>query len=496
MSNTRLLQISARKLAALIRSRDVSSLAVVEAHIARIEEVDGVVNAVARDRFEAARHEAAAADAALERGAACGPLHGVPFTVKEMIAVEGMPFTFGCRNREGTVSVRDATVVARLRSAGAIVLGVTNVPEWGMWYETYNHVYGRTSNPHAPARTAGGSSGGEAAVVGAGGSPFGVGADVGGSIRIPAAFCGVYGHKPTAGLLPLTGQHPVYDGGPGRRESPYLVTGPLGRSAGDLALLVRIMAGPDGVDPNAEGVPVRNAADVDWRGRRVWLLPEPRVRLARSTAPELAAAVTAAGRILEERGARIEFAPRDLMRDAADLWFPAMQSVGGTSFRELLGGGRQVNVLRESAAALLGRSEYSWPALFFALAEAFGRRRDHVVQHGLARLRHAGAGFRELLGDDGVLIAPVHPRTAPRHNAPVLHPFDFLYTAYFNALRVPATTVPFGAAASGLPLAVQVAASGGNDYLTLAAAMAMEESLPPWTFAQPAGASTSADAMA
>jgi fatty acid amide hydrolase 2 len=198
MRDSTFLQISARKLAALIRSGDASSADVVNAHIARIEEVDGVVNALAADRFDAARREAAAADERLARGDACGPLHGVPFTVKEMIAVAGMPFTFGCRNRRNAVSPADAAVVARLRSAGAIVLGVTNVPEWGMWYETYNHVYGRTNNPHAPAHTAGGSSGGEAAVVGAGGSPFGVGADVGGSIRIPAAFCGVYGHKPTA----------------------------------------------------------------------------------------------------------------------------------------------------------------------------------------------------------------------------------------------------------------------------------------------------------
>jgi fatty acid amide hydrolase 2 len=274
----------------------------------------------------------------------------------------------------------------------------------------------------------------------------------------------------------------VYEGGSGaHRLSPYLVTGPLARSAGDLDLLLRIMAGTDGLDPNAEDIGLGNASDVDWRGRRVWLLPEPRVRLARSTAPDLAGAVSAAGRILEKRGARVEFAPRDLMRDAGDLWFPAMQSVGGTPFRELLGGGQRINVLRESAAALVGRSEYSWPALFFALAEAFGRRRDEAVQHGLSRLRQAEAGFRELVGDDGVLIAPVHPRAAPRHNAPVLHPFDFLYTAYFNALRVPATSVPFGFAASGLPLAIQVAAARGNDHLTMAAAMALEAARPPWT---------------
>jgi fatty acid amide hydrolase 2 len=479
------LQISARQLAERIRRGDLSAAEVVDTHIRRIEAVNPFINALVAERFAAARREAALLDRRVRGGPAPGRLAGVPFTVKEMIAVAGMPCTFGCRNRAGLTSAADATVVARLRAAGAIVLGVTNVPEWGMWYETYNEVYGRTHNPHAPGRTAGGSSGGEAAVIGAGGVPFGVGADIGGSIRMPAAFCGVYGHKPTAGLVPLTGQHPVYADSAANPRSPYLVIGPMARSARDLALLLPIMAGPDGVDPNAEPLLLQRAEDVEWRGRRVWLLPAPRVKLARPASAPLRDAVTAAGMVLQERGAQVEVAPDDLLRRAADIWFAALQSVGSTPFAELLGGGRRVRVLRETAAALAGRSAYSWPALFFALAEALGRKGERSLRSGLAELERCAGALQQLLGDDGVLITPVHPRPAPRHNEPVLFPFDFLYTAFFNALRVPATAVPFGFAADGLPLAVQVAAARGGDHLTIAAAIALEDAGPAWSPAEP-----------
>jgi fatty acid amide hydrolase 2 len=483
MRDVTLLQISARCIADRVRRREIAAVEVVDAHIRRIEEVNPRINALVADRFAAARREAQAVDAMPAAAVAALSLPGVPFTVKEMIAAEGMPLTFGCRNRADRRATADATVVARLRAAGAILLGVTNVPEWGMWYETYNDVYGRTSNPYDVRRTAGGSSGGEAALVGAGGAAFGVGADIGGSIPMPAAFCGVYGHKPSAGLLPLTGQHPVYADVPDDellKTSPYLVTGPLARTAGDLALLVRIMAGPDGIDPNAEPLPLHDAARVDWRGRRVLLLPAPRIRLAGAASPVLRAAVLAAGRTLEARGAVVDEVPADLFRRAGDIWFAALQSVGGPSFAELVGGGTRIRVVRELAARLAGRSQYSWTALFFLLGEALGRRGARGMRSAQAEARRVAAEFERLVGDDGVLIMPVHPRPAPRHNAPVLRPFDFLYTAIFNALRMPATSVPAGFDERGLPLAVQIAAARGRDHLTLAAALALEETLGPW----------------
>lgn len=490
------LQISALCIAEGVRTGRLEARSVVGAHIRRIEEANPAINALVADRFEAALSEAAAVDALPAHERAALPLAGVPFSVKEMVAAGGMPATFGCRNRAGILARADATVVARARAAGAILLGVTNVPEWGMWYETYNHLYGRTNNPHDVRRTAGGSSGGEAALVAAGGAAFGIGTDIGGSVRMPAAFCGVYGHKPTHGLLPLTGIHPVYaepgdaplpyePAGPLRAATPYLSAGVFTRAASDLMPLLRLLAGDDSVDPNIESLPLADADAVDWRGRRVVLLPSPRMKLARPVTSDLAGAVRSAGGMLAARGAEVTEAPASLMQRAGDVWFSALQEAGGPSFAVLLGAGQRVRALPEVVRALAGRSEYSWPALFFVLGELIGQRGARGMRSARTEAQRVGEAFNALAGDDGVFIMPVHPRVAPRHNAPVLRPFDFLYTGIFNALRVPATSVPFGLDADGLPLAVQVAASRGRDHLAIAAATVLEAELPPW---RPAGA--------
>jgi fatty acid amide hydrolase 2 len=263
-------------------------------------------------------------------------------------------------------------------------------------------------------------------------------------------------------------------------RSPYLVAGPFARSARDLAALLRVMAGADGIDCNVEPVTLHATDDVDWSGRRVVLLPAPRIALAARATAELQRAVREAGGLLAGRGARLVDAPADLFLRAGDIWFSALQEAGGPAFAELLGAGRRVGAVREVALAALGRSAYSWPALFFLLGEAIGQRGASGMRRARAEAARVAGAFADLLGPDGILIMPVHPRPAPRHNGPVLRPFDFLYTAIFNALRVPATCVPFGAGASGLPLAVQIAARAGSDHLTLAAAAVLEDALPAW----------------
>lgn len=481
MSSDELMQIPARRLALLVRRGVVTPVEAVEVHIRRIEAVNPRLNALVADRFDAARAEARALVS--NPPGAPRPLLGVPFTVKEMIAVDGMPLTFGCRARRERRALADATVVARLRAAGAIPLGVTNVPEWGMWLESYNALYGRTNNPWDAGRTPGGSSGGEGALVGAGGSVFGIGSDIGGSIRIPAAFCGTYGHKPSSGLLPLTGQFPIYADRPDAAlqwNAPYQVTGPLTRSAGDLSLLLRVMAGPDGIDPNAAVMSFGDPAAVRWEGRRVALLEAPRIARARSVSAELRRAVQQAGHCLEARGAAVIEAPADLLSRAGDIWFAALQSTGGPSFSELLGGSRRLRLVPELMATLVGRGRYSWPALLFCIGEAIGRKGEAALRLAVEEGHRLSRQFADLLGDDGLLIAPVYPRPAPRHNEPVLFAFDFLYTAPFNALRVPVSVAPMGLGRRGLPLAVQIAAVRGRDDLTIAGAMALEEDNGPW----------------
>ncbi len=476
-SSSEILSLGAMELAERIRARELSPVEVVEAHIRRIEEVNPTLNALVAERFEAARQEARQAEQALYRGAQLPPLHGVPFTVKEMINLEGMPVTFGSLGRKDYVADQDATAVRRLRDAGAIPLGVTNVPEWGFWFETDNLIYGRTRNPYDPGCTCGGSSGGEAAIIGAGGSPFGVGSDIGGSIRMPAAFCGVFGHKPTAGLVPLTGHYPVYASGPDaevEKYNPYVVVGPLARSARDLFPLLRIMAGPDGVDPNAEPLELGSIEEVEWSGRRVLVLDDPDIALTTRTTPEVRGAVVWAARALEERGAAVEPLPADTFHDAVELWTAALRSMGEGTLLETAGIDGTRGLLAEWLHTLAHRPQHSLPLLLLGIGELLPvpERRTRRL---LADLRQLAARLSRLLGKQGILLMPPHPCVAPRHGRPLLRPFDFAYTAILNVLRLPVTVAPLWQSGGGLPIAIQIAAARGNDHLTIAAAMLLEE---------------------
>ncbi len=249
---------SASSLARAIREREVSSGEVVEAHLRRIEAVNPRLNAVAQLTADAARKEAQAADDALARGELRGPLHGVPFTVKDWIETAGVVCAAGIKERRDFVPKRDATVVTRMRAAGAILLGKTIDG-------VNNPVYGPASNPYDLARMPGASSAGEAAIIAAGGSPLGLGSDSGGSIRYPAHCCGVAGLKPSAGRVPLTGHFPRID----HLSDPRTQIGPLARHVEDLALALEVIAGVDWRDPSVAPVPLGDWRAVELRGLRV-----------------------------------------------------------------------------------------------------------------------------------------------------------------------------------------------------------------------------------
>lgn len=238
------LDSTATALAAAVAARKVSAAELTDAAIARIEQRDTVINAVVVRDFDRARAAAKAADAALAKGAR-GPLLGVPMTVKESFNIAGLPTTWGSEGFRGWTADEDSVVVERLKGAGAVLLGKTNVPPMLSDFQTNNPIYGRTVNPWDPTRSAGGSSGGSGAALAAGMSALEVGSDIGGSIRIPAALCGVYGHKPSYNLVPSRGHTlPGFDGAP----VPLAVCGPLARSAADLDLALDVIAGPDEMD--------------------------------------------------------------------------------------------------------------------------------------------------------------------------------------------------------------------------------------------------------
>jgi fatty acid amide hydrolase 2 len=470
-----LLRQSGTALARLIRSRAVSSREVVEAHIARIERVNPRLNAMVWPRFDEARAEADRADARLRTAAPeeLPPFHGVPCSIKEAIALTGMPQTSGLVARVGQRATRDATGTARLRAAGAIPLGVTNTSELCMWMESSNRVYGRTRNPYDPERIVGGSSGGEGAIVGAGGAPFGLGADIGGSIRMPAFFNGVFGHKPTGGLVPNTGNFPLAHGAALR----YLTTGPLARRAEDLWPLLRILAGPDGEDGGCRALPLGDPAAVRVGDLDVLVLEENgRVPVSAELKQALWRAVDA----LARRGARVRRANFPAFAEAFDIWATLLGAAGGPSFAELMGEGTAVRPYRELLRWALGRSPHTFPAIMLAALERIAELMPARQERARALGAQLQVDLARELGPRGVLLYPPYPTTAPRHHAPLWPPFNWVYTAIFNVMLLPVTVAPLGLDGEGLPLGVQIAAVEGNDHLTVAVAQALEEAFGGW----------------
>lgn len=258
MPTDELVSTAATRLAQAIRERRLSSVDVVNAYLTRLEAVNPALNAVVELNSKA-RAQARQADEALARGEQLGPLHGLPITVKEAFAVQGMRTTGGTFGRQARVADRDATAVARLRAAGAIILGTTNTSELSMSFESDNLVYGRSNNPYDLTRTPGGSSGGEAAIIAAGGLPLGLAGDYAGSTRVPAHFCGIAGLRPTVGRVARTGYFPPVGAVRGLLAQP----GPLARSVADLALMLPAIAGPDGHDPTVVPMPVEWTATTD-----------------------------------------------------------------------------------------------------------------------------------------------------------------------------------------------------------------------------------------
>ena len=468
-----LLMLSAMRLAALIRAREVTSTEVVEAHIARICRVNEKLNAMVKDRFAEARDEARRADDSVRSGRDLPELHGVPCSIKECFALAGMPNTGGHPGRRGVVSTNDATAVARLRAAGAIPLGVTNLSELCMWMESSNGVYGRTNNPYDARRTAGGSSGGEGAIVGVGGAPFGLGSDVGGSIRMPAFFNGVFGHKPTGGLVPNSGQFPISE----NDALLYLTTGPIARRAEDLMPLLRILAGPDGKDSRCSARSLGDPARVSVAALDVIdVADNGRLRVEAG----LAASQRSAARALGSLGARVREMKLDRFRHSLEIWAAMLGDVEQTSFRTLMGNGAEFRAGREMARWALGRSEHTFPAIALAMIESVTKLSPAHTR----RFKELGKALREeiveLLGDDGVMLFPPYPTVAPRHGAPLFPPVKWMYTAVFNVLELPVTQVPLGLDKRGLPLGVQVVAAHGNDHLTIAVAMELEKIFGGW----------------
>ncbi len=463
-------------LAADTRAGIIDPVELVQAHIARIEAVNPALNALVADRFTAARREAMRLRVLPENKR--GALHGLPISVKEFLAVDGMPITGGIAARAHQRASADGTVVARLRAAGAVILGVSNVPEGGLWMETYNTIWGRTRNPWDLSRTPGGSSGGEGALVAAGAVALGMGSDLGGSIRIPAAFCGVAGHKPTGGLVPNTGHFPPVSTRAGR----YLCTGPIARTVADLRLALSVVAGPDGADSACTRSWSAPSTPHDLRGLRVLSMPTNGATSVRSV---MQAAIHDAAAVLAGHGAEVVSPELPRFQKALGIWTAMLSEASDQRYDVILGDGSPISPARELMAMLAGRSHHSFAGLVLTLGDklagAFPRLARSFVEEGKA----LQAELEAALGPRGVLLHPPYSRPAPRHGDAWRTATDAACTAVFNVLECPVTVVRTSFESRGLPVGVQVVGARGTDSLTLAVAEVLETELGGFVRAEP-----------
>ena len=446
----------------LLDTGQISSREIAQHYLERIALVEPRIHAVVSCDAEAVLRAADGADEARSRGER-RPLLGLPVTVKDSIEVCGLPCTGGSLAREGYRPARDATVVARLRAAGAVVLAKTNVPEYSSSYETDNLVFGRTNHPLDPTRTAGGSSGGEGALAGADATPLGIGTDGGGSLRVPAHYCGVVGLRPTVGRVPDTGTWPS------TRAGGYMdlfCVGPIARYVEDVALVLPVISGPDWIDPYAVPAALGDPADVTVAGLRIgWFADDPRLEVTAATRAALACSADA----LRDAGAQVVEVQAPWDEDPTALFFDCVAADGGAQLRADLGEGCRHHPAFQALIDVVERRHLS-------AGDWFG------VQRRVYELRRR---MRALVSSVDVLLCPVVAGPAPRHGEPPGAPpgrgdeyraFDYVHLLALAGL--PAASVP-GGSENGLPIGVQVAAGAFCEHVLLAAAAAIEARVDP-----------------
>ncbi|MFZ5634430.1 MAG: amidase [Bacillota bacterium] len=452
---------SAAELAKAIRAKKLSSQEVVNAYLKRIENINPILNAVVQLTADTARAEAREADARLARGDVTGPLHGVPITVKDSFETAGVVSTGGTEGRKRFVPDRDATAVARMRSAGAILLGKTNVPELSLAYESDNLVYGATNNPYDIIRTPGGSSGGEAAVIAAGGSPLGLGSDSAGSIRLPAHFCGIAGIKPTTGLVPATGHFPPYVW----MMEQLSAAGPMARFVEDLMLALPILAGADWRDPGTVPVSPGDPGAVELSSLRAAFYTDNGII---SPTPETVKLVKEAAKALSGAGLAVEEDRPEIIGQSHELMRGLLAADGGAG----------LNILIQMAGTSVTHP------LTRRLLESMRPCAVSAAEFGgmMVRWRFFRSAMLSFLEKYDVIICPACARPAMPHGATTddENTLAFSYAVTYNLTGWPGVVVRGGTSPEGLPIGVQVVARPWREDVALAVAGYIETVLGGW----------------
>lgn len=457
MTRSDIVYASLTQQAEWIRGKALSPVEILEVHLQRVQSLNPSLKALVT-LADGSRARAREAEAALMRGELWGPLHGVPFTAKDCFDTAGVRTTRGSKLFENRIPSRDATAVGRLKQAGAILLGKTNLPEFALWSETSNEVFGQTVNPWNADRTAGGSSGGEAAAVAAGLSPLGIGTDLGGSNRLPSHYCGIVGFKPTQGRIPITGQFPEV-------MARHLHVGPLTRTVRDAALALSVLAGPDGRDPYAVPVPApdRVAWDAPLPPLKIGFFPEgPFAPVARTIQETLARAAAS----LEELGCRVQSVALESWKRSKPIEMVMKLLVAEAAhYFEPIVAGRK-DQLAPSVQRLLDTPA---PAIAEYVAALAGCEQLRVDM-----MRH--------FSTHDLLLLPTGPVTAHPHDAvsldvdgqavPAVHAAGM--TPAFGMTGSPAISVPLGLSPDGMPIGVQLVARHFEEGTLLRAAAALE----------------------
>jgi len=450
-----------------IRKKKISPVELVEAHLKQIEKLNPQLNAFVQVDREQARQAAKAAETGVMRKNELGSLHGVPISIKSSLAVAGMRCESGTRLRAGFIPAQDAPLVARLRAAGAIIMGVTNTPEMLMAWETDNLLYGRTNSPWDLERTPGGSSGGEAAAIAAGMSAGGVGSDGGGSIRVPAHFSGICGLKPTPGRIPATGHYPVSTG-------PFAligVAGPMARTVADLKVLFEVMQGPDVGDTCAAPVPLRWPSESEARKLRVGYFEDDG---RTPVTPETRTSVRTAAEALRRAGFQVERFQPEGLEEARQLWHKLFVVAGGMLLRPMFKG-------KESDLSPILKQFLGWstsePALTGEALLKVWIQRDELRARFLRQMQQ----YEFLLCPAAAIPAFRHGERSWRIGGKTVHYLDaWSYTEFFNLLGNPAAVVPVARSPEGLPIGVQIVGRPWEEERVLSIAAAVENECGTW----------------
>lgn len=449
---------SACQLLNQLKTKSISSQDILNQYLARIEQVNPQLNAVVAQDIPSALARAKKADEVISKGHSIGPLHGLPITIKDLCEVKGYPSTYGTLGKKNHIAKTTATAVKLLQDAGAIIVGMTNSPELATAFETDNLVYGKTNNPYDFDRTPGGSSGGESAIIAAGGCAFGLGSDGGGSIRLPAHFCGITGIKPTRGLISVQGiDLPLRGMG---LLNPFGTLGPMARYVEDLELMLNPLSCYDFNDPNSVPVTLPPSSSVDRSKLRIGLYTDNGIS---KVDDKIAQAVQDCASYLSTLGCDVKEVRPPAIEESFDLLWNSFFAIGdnGHSLRE-----QMKDVGSTEVSAIRRRFMEDCSKVYFDTPEMLDRMR---------RIAIFKRGFHLFMNDYDILLCPPAATCAKPHGKTFDELKDMSYTMTYNLLGWPAGVVRVSENQDNLPIGVQVVARPYKEHQIFSVMKCFEE---------------------